>query len=312
MNALIVLAAAGFFVSYSCVAQLGNTTGNKDKVTDVRTVPWPEVPQAVQRTLRSQAGTDSLVGVQQTTLNGQSVYIGAFQRDGKIVEVPLLADGSIYTDQTTLAWNQVPTAVQNALQAQTDMARVMSISQQNTGGRIVYVFTIRNAAQLSQLQFAPDGSFLGPIGQPPTPVSATAVAWDQLPETVQRSATAQAGTARIAAISRAMMNNEPVYEFTATETGGGQTSFRVAESGVVVGQSTITEAAGAQPARRGGLPIVELPDAVQSTVKNITGATQVDSVQPQFVNGRLCYEVTFRRDGRPTSVCVSEDGGVIR
>lgn len=55
----------------------------------------------------------------------------------------------------------------------------------------------------------------------------------------------------------------------------------------------------------------ELPAAVQNTIKAQAGAAPIEDIDKGTLNGRVVYEVAFKKDGQHTELRVAEDGTVI-
>src|SRR5690242_13633277 len=105
LNTAIILAT--LFLSATLRAQPANSTATTKLLLNARALSWTDVPGDVQLALKTMAGADTAVRVETSTAEGENIYRGSFERDGKPMEVLLKADGSVYSPNNRVAWNEV-------------------------------------------------------------------------------------------------------------------------------------------------------------------------------------------------------------
>jgi uncharacterized membrane protein YkoI len=70
-------------------------------------------------------------------------------------------------------------------------------------------------------------------------------------------------------------------------------------------------AAGAVEVYAEKVKLSELPAAVQTAVKAQTGSAEIEDIDKEIRNGRVVYEVAFKRNGQHTELLVGADGTVL-
>jgi uncharacterized membrane protein YkoI len=144
-----------------------------------------QLPSAVRKTMQTEAGTAPIESVDRGTLNGQTVYEGAFKRNAQTVKLRVAENGSVLSDlqdyriqasgpllhAKKLSFKQLPTAVQNTIKAQAGQGLVETLQQGQINGQTVYEAALNQNGQLVQLRVDPAGSILSTT----TPAQSSAV-----------------------------------------------------------------------------------------------------------------------------------------
>lgn len=216
-------------------------------------VAWADLPDAVQRALNAQAGSSSLTSVEKHMIEGQTVYRTVVTRENRPTEILVLPDGSTFSPRNQIAWNQLPTAVQNSFMSINNVSTVRGVTMQTVNGQPIYDFAINDNGRLSRMQFATDGTIVGvqnetvtgqrtPAGFVGTgavieesagAARATEVTFSQLPVAVQNTVKDASGVVPIEGITQQIVNGRTVYEVR-FKKNGTPVAMCVSEDGSVV------------------------------------------------------------------------------
>ena len=153
---------------------------------------------------------------------------------------------------------------------------------------------------------------------------------EDLPQAAQKTVREQVGANKIADIDRETRTGRTVWEIEVEQEGRNR-EFHVGEDGTLVTDSGLLgraadetaartrevtgtgAAAGAQKGRSAlsmGPKWEDLPPAVQQKAMQFGGKEKVADIDRETENGRLGYEIEFRREGRNLEVEFAEDGSI--
>jgi len=130
------------------------------------------LPQVVQNTVRSEAGTAEIVDVRKESRESKVFYKISF-RDPRIFPPLYVApDGSVLNPDLTVAvpapqevsqevkLNDLPAGVKKVIQERRPGAEVASINEENWGNHTVYVVSFKDEAHQPKLHVVADGTVL--------------------------------------------------------------------------------------------------------------------------------------------------------
>jgi len=153
---------------------------------------------------------------------------------------------------------------------------------------------------------------------------------EDLPPAVQKTVREQAGAQKIADIDRETRTGKTVWEVE-IEQDGKNREFHVGEDGMLVPDASLTAraanetaartrevtgtgaAAGSQSGRSVfsmGPKWEDLPPAIQQRAAQFGGKEKVADIDRETEDGRVEYEIEFRREGRNLEVEFAEDGTI--
>ena len=152
--------------------------GSRAPLSGATKVTFNELPSAVQKVLKAEAGNATIEDIDKGTLGGKTVYEAAFKQNGQTVELRLDDTGKILQDiedqnivsrgplpgATPVALNEVPKTVRDAFRKQTGQVALEEVQKGTLNGRIVYQGTYRQNGQLMQVRVSENGR----VFQPPT------------------------------------------------------------------------------------------------------------------------------------------------
>jgi hypothetical protein len=299
------LVSAVFAASSSAFSQ--TTEPSPDHAVSAGSVPWDQLPEAVRRGFNLYSGQTSMAGIQQTNINGLVVYRGIHRPHGQPVELWMTEDGSRFSPQRLVTWNELPSAVQESFRAVNAIPAIQSISQRTTPAGSVYEFSLTNETELAQLQIDRNGLVVGHRSStaPGKPVN-----WNDLPVLVQNAAREQLGNAQIVRIEQGTFNSRPVYNVTG-QADGVRNEIHLSPEGILVGGITLSEAAGSFNTAR-SLKFDDLPLFAQNAVRQVSEGAPILAIRNEIVNGQRCYEVAFERQGQVVNACISAEGKIVR
>ena len=152
---------------------------------DARKVTFVELPAAVRDTVRTQTGAMPLEEIDQGLWNGRPAYQVIFNRNGQPTALAIANDGSILSgpvpatisavtlppvEMRRVAFNELPSAVQNTIRTEAGLAPIEEIRQGTVNGRTVYQTAFTKNGKHTDLRVAEDGSIVGSIVTEITPV----------------------------------------------------------------------------------------------------------------------------------------------
>ena len=156
---------------------------------------------------------------------------------------------------------------------------------------------------------------------------------EDLPPAVQKTIREQSGGQKIADIDRETRTGRTVWEVE-FEKDGRNTEIHVGEDGTLIpeagllGRTDSTVAtrpgerttaagtpAGTQTGRSGlamGTRWEDLPPAVQQKATQFGGKEKVADIDRETEDGRVVYEIEFKREGRNLEIEFGEDGSIVK
>ena len=243
-------------------------------------VNFDQLPQAVQNTVRAQAGTAPIQGIVQTNTNGQTAYLVNFNRNGQNVNLQVdpagrilgpVPSGTISQPRFPMAaaapvsFNQLPRAVQSTLLRYGQGAPIQSVQKGTLQGQTVYEAAFPHNGQNVVLRVdqnggllrdAPTDQYLASIGMlpgfGPTPM-------------LQSPAFGSVPDWRTAPARQPLLQANPI-------------AFR------------------------------SLPQPVRDTLMSFAGDGAIGNVQQGMVGGQIVYEAEVQPNGQPIQLRVSDTG----
>jgi hypothetical protein len=130
------------------------------------------LPQAVQNSIRSQAGTAEVADARKELQDGRLYYKITFRDSRTYPPMFIGPDGSVLNPDLTVAvlapqepsqdvkLAELPQAVRKAVQEQRPGAEITLVSQENWGNHSIYIISFKDEATYPKLHVVADGTVL--------------------------------------------------------------------------------------------------------------------------------------------------------
>jgi len=300
--------------------------GNVDvKLPDLggRKMQLSELPVAVQNTIRSHSNGAPIEDIDRETKDGRTIYEVAFKRDGKNTELKVAEDGSVIRDdnnklslnlgknESRVEFSQLPAAVRKTIQSQAGAAKIADLDRETRDGRVVYEVEFERQGRNTEIVVAEDGTLLKQQTPRAGFVSRSRTDVSRLPMAVQNSIRQHSAGGAVADIDEETRDGRRVYEVE-FQREGKNNELVFAEDG-----SILTESSGGQATVLGRIQsnkvtLNQLPAAAQRTVRAHSGGAVIEDIDREEKDGRVVYEVHFKREGKNNEIRVGEDGSLIK
>lgn len=135
------------------------------------------LPQVVQNTVRSEAGTGEIIDVRKEAKRGITYYKISFRNPTVYPPLYVGQDGSVLNPDLSVAvqipqdtsvevkLNDVPSSARKVIQDKSGAADIVSINQESWGEHTVFVVTYKDEAHNPKLYVLADGSLLIPAAK---------------------------------------------------------------------------------------------------------------------------------------------------
>jgi uncharacterized membrane protein YkoI len=333
---------------FACIFIFGLLAGATTGWADQK-VSFNDLPKPIQDNLNARPGVE-VQDIDRVTRDGKVIYEIGFKQNGQHTELQYKEDGSLLTDnksnlvtaspatqppvaaaaqtqassygKVTLA--QTPVAVQNTIKAQLGGAAVEDIDKLNKDGAIVYEVAFKRAGKHTELQIAENGTVVNNnipaavAGVTPSiaPPSYGKVTLNQVPVAVQNTIKAQTAGVEIEDIDKTSRDGIAVYE-VAFKRSGQHTELVVAENGAVLSgglgaAKNPSAVVSANPAASTThVAFRNLPLPVQKTARALAGSSIIDQTSQLVTDGKVRYQVHFKRDGRDVGYLLNPNGAIL-
>lgn len=289
-------------------------------------VEYTALPPAVQNSVNGQRQGAQIEDIDRETKDGRTVYEVHFKRDGKNTELKIAEDGSIIKNNRNnrlsaavkipkpgMQFSDLPAAVQKTVIAQAGTAEIADIDKETRDGRTVYEVEFERKGRNNEIVVAEDGTL---VGQPASEKVHLFGGQEvnelrDLPLAVQSTIRRQSAGNPIADIDTETKNGHRVFEVEFEREGRNQ-EVRIAEDGSVLNEPAGALAEIKANIKSGKVQLSGLPEAAQRTVRAQTGGAAIDDIDRETKDGRVIYEVGFKRDGKHQEIRVGEDGALIQ
>lgn len=228
-------------------------------------VSFDELPQEVQKTIRTHAGSLNVEDIQKKEKNGEACYQASFDKDNMKSKLTVAEDGSLLQyqqarDMTVAAvvpeisssdkeLSDLPDAVQKAIEEKAGSAEVGNISESTLQGETVYHAGFNDGASHTDLIVSEDGELLASTQQTALFIapleSSEKLSLNSAPDPVQQAIREEASAAQVTDIDKGQWNGQTAYKVM-VEKEGTPMALLLSESGDVLGRE-VSEAAGAEP-----------------------------------------------------------------
>ena len=105
---------------------------------DEKKIPLDKLPRAVADAVKAKYPGAELVGAEEETENGQTVYEVAIKDKGQKIEVTFKPDGTLVSVEKEIAVKDLPRAVADALDAKYPKATVKKAEEETEGAKVTY------------------------------------------------------------------------------------------------------------------------------------------------------------------------------
>jgi hypothetical protein len=231
-----------------------------------------ELPDKVQKTFRSEAGNVNMDSLNKLSKNGQSVYVGTFDKNGMKGQIVVDQDGSLLQAVQTgnialvsqapalgksdLKQSELPNPVQSALKEHAGTNQLGAISEIEHGGQTLYTAAYNDAGVQTQLLFDKEGYLVlraeetalmaAPL------VSAQTVTMQTAPKQVQDAIRQHAGAnAQVSDIDKGQWNGQTAYRVLVQKKNGTSRPVLISESGEILRGSQPSSVGSAGTSQQG-------------------------------------------------------------
>lgn len=180
-------------------------------------VSLAELPPALQKSIRDQAGAGEVFTIDRSEIDDGQIFTALMIKDGKRRRISFDIDGAVAGQQVYLS--ELSPACQNALKKQAGDAKIGYIERSVEEGQTIFDVTIFGSKGKEQFVLGDDGKLLS-----------TVIALAAAPQAVQDALRAQAGAGRIQRVDKLV--DEPGYE-AEIRTDGKKRTVSVSVDGKV-------------------------------------------------------------------------------
>lgn len=218
-----------------------------------------------------------------------------------------------------LTVEQLPPAVQRALQASHYGPAAKRAVRREIGGRVVYEIEIeRENTRNSHVRIAEDGSYVReqPVlllgtGEIPTALPAepemVRVRLEDLPPRMQETIKSEAKGREIADIEREVSGGRTVYEVEFRDTGA-DARIHVTEDGGLVREDRRSSHIWS---RFLGLQLEDLPPPVQETIRRIAAGREIADIDRKGTKAEPVYRVEIKSPAATQEIRIDRNGRLL-
>lgn len=157
------------------------------------------------------------------------------------------------------------------------------------------------------------------IGRLSLPGAEGGLAFEELPEPVQRTLNASHLGGTVSTITRSTLEGRSVFEVDVIREQGGILRLRVAEDGTYLREepeplANLSQWSARRPEQLETIPRIQfsdLPPRVARTVEREAKGREVADIDRELWRGRVVYEVDFKDRGANARIHVAEDGALV-
>ena len=132
------------------------------------------LPQVVQNTVRSEAGTAEIIDVRREISDDKLYYKVSFRDASNFPPLLIAVDGSVLNSDLSVAipapqeasvelkLNELPPAVKKVIQERQPAGKIASVNLENWGNHTVYVVTFKEEGNQQKMYVVADGTLLIP------------------------------------------------------------------------------------------------------------------------------------------------------
>lgn len=119
------------------------------------------LPAAVEKTVAAQSQGSTIKGFSTERENGKKVYEAEMISNGHTKDIQIAEDGTLNEIEEEIAFDALPNAVQTALNATSNGARITKVESLTKQGKLVaYEAATLKGAKKGEIQVGPDGKKL--------------------------------------------------------------------------------------------------------------------------------------------------------
>lgn len=117
-----------------------------------------DLPPAVEKTVAAQSQGATIKGFSTEKENGQTYYEAEMTVSGHTKDVTIDANGAIAEVEEQVAFDSLPTAVKDGLQAKAGNGKILKVESITKHNKLVaYEAKVQTAGKKSEIQVGPDG-----------------------------------------------------------------------------------------------------------------------------------------------------------
>jgi len=290
-------------------------------------VPLAQLPEAVQKAVKTYSQGETLEHVERESKNGQTVYEAEFKRGGLNRRVTFAADGTIVPDkhvadifgtEPSMAVTDLPAAVQKTVKEQQAGRDVADIDKEMWNGKAVYEVEFKEKGPNSRIYIASDGSIV--VDRDNKRGAYLGTQLSEAPAAVQATVKRVVSTAEIQDVDRETKNGQVVYDVEVKQEGLNR-HLKIAENGMLLADSNNRDSRsiGERVRERVGIgrdastmTLDQVPAAVKKTIQDNCEVGSLKPIKREMRNGRAQYDVEYEKEGKNLRLTVGEDGAILK
>jgi len=309
----------GISAACALMAGAGSFQARADKV------PLTQLPEPVQKAIKTHAAGQNLETVERETKDGQTVYEAEFKRDGLNRHMTFAADGTVVPDkhlsdllsrEPSMALRDLPAAVQKTVKEQQGGREVADIDKEMWNGKAVYEVEFKEKGPNSRIYVATDGSMV--VDKNAKGGTYLGTQLSDTPVAVQQTVKRLASSAEIVDVDQKMKNGTTTYDVEIKQAGMNR-HLKIAADGTLMADSTQRPSIGERVRERVGLDrdtttmtLDQVPAAVQKTIKDNSDAGTLKPIKREMRNGQTRYDVEFEKQGKNHRLTIGDDGTILK
>ncbi len=238
-----------------------------------------ELPEKVQKVIRTLLGTSKMDDVTKTVADGQTNYEVTMTKAGLKRWFKVGEDGALSEYQMFL--NELSAPVQKTIREQGGSNAITDIYSNKEDGEVVYEVTLTNEGVELGLSVAADNSW-----------ASLQVLQNELPGPVQQGLAKELDDGRLVEIYKTVSDGETTYDVTLNR-GGKDRDLTLDVEGHLTGLR---------------LTIDELPEKVQKVIRAKLGTGEIGSIYKYIDGTDITFEAEIIKAGKKETVTLTEDG----
>ena len=313
-------------ISAACALVAG--TGSFQTFADK--VPVSQLPETVQKAIKGYSQGETLESVERETKDGQTLYQAEFKREGLNRRVTFAADGTIVPEkhltdaitinrQPSMAFNDLPAAVQKTVKEQQSGREVADIDKEMWNGKAVYEVEFKEKGANSRLHIASDGSMV--VDKDRKSGTYLGEQLSAAPASVQAAVKRTVSNAEIEDVDREERDGRVVYDVEVKQEGLNR-HLKIAADGTVLSDSNqrdsrsigqrVRDTVGLGDRDASAMTLEQLPAAAQKTIRENCDVGTLKPIKREVRNGRTQYDVEFEKEGKNLRLTVGDDGTILK
>ena len=243
-----------------------------------------ETPPAVRETIAAQVGKGTLVEINRTTEDGETVYGVQMTKGGSVRDFTVNASGELFGLKMFL--RETPEAVQKTVRAEVGGGKLLEIEKNTEEGKLVYDVKMDKDGRTRNFTVGDGGDLLS-----------MEVFLNEAPAAVKQTIQSQVRDGQLADIYRTTDEGDVVYEVEITK-GGKSRSLTVDSNGVLFSEEE-------------SVALSDTPAAVRDTIQTLLGQGGQADITRLKEEDEISYLVELKQGDKKQSLTLDASGKVL-